>query len=105
MKQVFLDSLSAYGLTIFTVIAKFVIDYIKAHIRNAHIQTATSLAEQVVNYISYAIPDADSATKKAKAVDELTKRLNTNKIGVNFTDEQVNNYIELAYTKLKGLLK
>lgn len=49
MKQLFIDLFSAYGLAVLTFIAKFVIDYIKAHVRNAHIQTATSLAEQVVN--------------------------------------------------------
>lgn len=68
--------------------------YIKAHTRNAHIQTAMDWAGQAVTYVAGS-GVADSVHKQ-KAVADLTARIKSNGLAKNFTDEQITAYIDQA---------
>lgn len=68
--------------------------YIKAHTRNAHIQTAMDWAGQAVSYV--ASSDVADSVHKQKAVADLTARIKSNGLAKNFTDEQITAYIDQA---------
>lgn len=68
--------------------------YIKAHTRNAHIQTAMDWAGQAVTYVAGS--GVSDASHKAQAISELTARIKSNGLAKNFTDAQIEAYIEQA---------
>lgn len=68
--------------------------YIKAHTRNAHIQTAMDWAGQVVSYVAGS--SVADTTHKTQAVAELTARIKSNGLAKNFTDAQITAYIDQA---------
>lgn len=70
--------------------------YIKAHTRNAHIQTAMDWAGQAVAYVAGS--SVADTTHKTQAVAELTARIKSNGLAKNFTDAQITAYIDQAIT-------
>ena len=68
--------------------------YIKAHTRNAHIQTAMDWAGQAVTYVAGS--EVADSVHKQKAVADLTARIKSNGLAKNFTDEQIMAYIDQA---------
>ncbi|MDD9139030.1 hypothetical protein H7198_05370 [Fructobacillus sp. CRL 2054] len=73
-------------------------NYIKAHTRNAHIKSACDWAEQAVTYVVNSGVGTDQ--HKAQAVAFLTARIKANDLAKNFTDEQIQFYIDQALAEL-----
>lgn len=72
--------------------------YIKAHTRNAHIQTAMDWAGQAVSYVAETGVASDQ--NKAQAVETLTARIKENGLAKKFTNEQITAYINQAINEL-----
>ncbi|MDD9139200.1 hypothetical protein H7198_06235 [Fructobacillus sp. CRL 2054] len=72
--------------------------YIKAHTRNAHIKSACDWAEQAVTYVVNSGVGTDQ--HKAQAVAFLTARIKSNGLAKNFTDEQIEFYVDQALDEL-----
>ncbi|MBC9119390.1 phage holin, LLH family [Fructobacillus fructosus] len=68
--------------------------YIKAHTRNAHIQTAMDWAGQAVSYVAGTGVSSDQ--NKTQAIATLTARIKANGLAKNFTDAQITAYIDQA---------
>lgn len=77
--------------------------YIKAHTRNAHIQTAMDWAGQAVSYVAGTGVASDQ--HKAQAIADLTARIKANGLAKNFTDEQITAYINQAINELNKEVK
>ncbi|MCK8617568.1 hypothetical protein LNP00_04215 [Fructobacillus sp. M158] len=77
--------------------------YIKAHTRNAHIQTAMDWAGQAVAYVAGTGVASDQ--NKEQAIATLTARIKANGLAKNFTDEQIKFYINQAINELNKEVK
>lgn len=101
----FTDTLFVLGTFIgmFSVPLIRLSQYIKAHTRNAHIQTAMDWAGQAVSYVSGTGVASDN--NKEQAVATLTARIKANGLAKNFTDEQIKFYINQAINELNKEVK
>lgn len=74
--------------------------FIIAHTKNKNLLLLNEWALQAVEYAEH--NQVDSAEKKHEAMSFLVDRLNKNKLGVKFSEKQLDTVIELAVHKLKG---
>lgn len=83
-----------------TVITYFASRFIIAHTKNKNLLLLNEWALQAVEYAEHnaAVPQE----KKHKAMSFLVDRLNSNKLGLKFSEKQLDTVIELAVDKLKG---
>ena len=74
--------------------------FIIAHTKNKNLLMLNEWALQAVEYAEH--NQEDSAEKKHEAMSFLVDRLNANKLGLKFSEKQLDTVIELAVHKLKG---
>lgn len=86
-------------IDVFNPLIKQLITLTKAHTRNKNLVFAESIASQVVDFVSKT-SDLTGDQRKKLATDTIWKRLKENGLADRFTEDQVSQLIEKAYTDL-----
>ena len=89
-----------YNTGLLTALAYAGSRFLVAHTKNKNLLLLNQWALQAVEYAEHnAVVPED---KKHKAMLFLVDRLNSNKLGLKFSEKQLDTVIELAVDKLKG---
>lgn len=86
-------------IDVFNPLIKQLITLTKAHTRNKNLVFAESIASQVVDFVSKT-SDLTGDQRKKLATDTIWNRLKENGLADRFTEDQVSQLIEKAYTDL-----